>query len=46
MARTEGIPGCVVERDGRNVSYAIEDSIFSEPTQRLARVRQELAARA
>ncbi|MFL5305791.1 MAG: hypothetical protein ACJ8F1_11290 [Polyangia bacterium] len=37
---------CVVERDGRNVSYAIEDSIFSEPTRRLARVRQELAARA
>ena len=37
---------CVVERDGRNVTYAIEDSIFSEPTRRLARVRQELAARA
>ena len=37
---------CVVERDGRNVTYAIEDSIFSEPTRRLGRVRQDLAARA
>ncbi|HVT08987.1 MAG TPA: helix-turn-helix transcriptional regulator [Polyangia bacterium] len=35
---------CVVERDGRAVTYAIEDSIFSEPTQRLSRMRQERVA--
>lgn len=27
---------CVVERHGRSVTYAIEDSVFSEPTQRFA----------
>ena len=37
---------CVVERDGRAVTYAIEDSIFSEPTRRLARIRHESVARA
>jgi DNA-binding transcriptional ArsR family regulator len=37
---------CVVERDGRNVTYAIEDSVFSEPTRELGRARQELSARA
>ncbi|HVY39357.1 MAG TPA: helix-turn-helix transcriptional regulator [Polyangia bacterium] len=35
---------CVVERDGRAVTYAIEDSIFSEPTRRLARLRQQRMA--
>jgi DNA-binding transcriptional ArsR family regulator len=27
---------CVIERQGRHVTYAIEDSVFSEPTRRLA----------
>jgi hypothetical protein len=35
---------CVVERDGRNVTYAVEDSVFSEPTRRLTDLQQELAA--
>jgi hypothetical protein len=30
-----GSHGCVVERDGRHVTYAVEDSVFSEPTGRL-----------
>jgi hypothetical protein len=29
---------CVIERHGRHVTYAIEDSVFSEPTQRFAAV--------
>jgi len=36
---------CVMERDGRNVTYAVEDSVFSEPTGRLGR-RLDLVARA
>jgi len=31
-----GSHACVVERDGRHVSYAVEDSVFSEPTGRFA----------
>jgi hypothetical protein len=31
-----GSHACVVERDGRRVTYAVEDSVFSEPTGRLA----------
>ncbi len=36
---------CVMERDGRNVTYAVEDSVFSEPTGRLGRALN-LVARA
>ena len=35
---------CAVEREGRNVAYVVEDSVFSEPTRRMARLQQELAA--
>jgi hypothetical protein len=31
-----GSHACVVEREGRRVTYAVEDSVFSEPTGRLA----------
>ena len=36
---------CTVERDGRNVTYAVEDSVFSEATDRLA-VAPDRVARA
>jgi hypothetical protein len=29
-----GSEACVVERDGRHVTYVVEDSVFSEPTRR------------
>jgi DNA-binding transcriptional ArsR family regulator len=31
-----GSHACLVERDGRHVTYAVEDSVFSAPTGRLA----------
>ncbi|HSY38660.1 MAG TPA: helix-turn-helix transcriptional regulator [Polyangia bacterium] len=31
-----GSHACIVERDGRRVTYAVEDSVFSEPTGRFA----------
>jgi len=34
---------CVVERDGRSVTYAVEDSIFSETTRRLGRALRDAA---
>lgn len=35
LSELAGNHACVVERDGRNVTYAVEDSVFSEPTGRL-----------
>lgn len=34
LSELAGSHACVVERDGRNVTYAVEDSVFSEPTGR------------
>ncbi len=38
LSELAGNHACVVERDGRNITYAVEDSVFSEPTGRLAAV--------
>ncbi|HEY8927478.1 MAG TPA: helix-turn-helix transcriptional regulator, partial [Polyangia bacterium] len=37
LSELAGSQACVVERDGRSVTYAVEDSVFSEPTGRLSR---------
>jgi len=37
LSELAGNHACVVERDGRSVTYAVEDSVFSEPTGRLER---------
>ena len=34
LSELAGSHACVVERDGRNVTYVVEDSVFSEPTGR------------
>jgi hypothetical protein len=34
LSELAGSHACVVERDGRNITYAVEDSVFSEPTGR------------
>ena len=36
-----GSEACVVERDGRHVTYVVEDSVFSEPTRRFGPPRPE-----
>jgi len=36
LSELAGSHACVVERDGRNITYAVEDSVFSEPTGRAA----------
>ncbi len=35
LSELAGNHACVVEREGRNITYAVEDSVFSEPTGRL-----------
>jgi len=37
LSELAGSHACVVERDGRSITYAVEDSVFSEPTGRLTR---------
>jgi hypothetical protein len=39
LSELAGNHACVVERDGRSITYAVEDSVFSEPTGRLSRGR-------
>ncbi len=44
LSELAGEHACVVERDGRNITYAVEDSVFSEPTGRLDRAGQAAVA--
>jgi hypothetical protein len=37
LSELAGNHACIVERDGRSITYAVEDSVFSEPTGRLSR---------
>jgi len=39
LSELAGNHACIVERDGRSITYAVEDSVFSEPTGRLSRGR-------
>jgi len=38
LSELAGSHACIVERDGRSVTYAVEDSVFSEPTGRMSGV--------